>query len=168
MDKGSCVVVWDREDYIAEAEKQLSDRNMYRDVNFISKILQNLAETSNDIFKNLKRKGKITEKELKYFIINHKKATNLGKMYLLPKIDKRLYDLPGRPVISTCGTPAEKVSEFLDNQLKPVMQEGMSYIKDSNDFKHKIRDLKDIPNDALLVTADVVGLYPSIPHEAGL
>ena len=48
------------------------------------------------------------------------------------------------------------------------MLEGMSYIKDSNDFMHKIRDLKDIPNDALLVTADVVGLYPSIPHEAGL
>ena len=48
------------------------------------------------------------------------------------------------------------------------MKEGMSYIKDSNDFIYKIRDLKDIPNDALLVTADVVGLYPSIPHEAGL
>ena len=76
--------------------------------------------------------------------------------------------MPGRPVISTCGTPTEKVSEFLDNQLKPVMQEGMSYIKDSNDFKHKIRDLKDTPNDALLVTADVVGLYSTIPHEAGL
>ena len=100
VDRGSCVVVWDREDYIAEAEKQLSDKNMYRDVNFISNILQNLAETSNDIFKNFKRKGKITEKELKYFIINHKKATNLGKMYLLPKIHKRLYDVPERPVIS--------------------------------------------------------------------
>ena len=48
------------------------------------------------------------------------------------------------------------------------MREGMSYIKDSNDFMHKIRNLKDIPNDALLVTADVVGLHPSIPHEAGL
>ena len=72
-DKGSCVVVWDREDYISEAEKQLSDKNVYRDVNFKSKILQDLAETSNNIFKNLKRKGKITEKELKYFIINHKK-----------------------------------------------------------------------------------------------
>ena len=44
----------------------------------------------------------------------------------------------------------------------------MSHIKDSNNFMHKIRDLKDIPNDTLLVTADVVGLYPSIPHEAGL
>ena len=27
-DKGSCVVVWNRDDYIAEAEKQLSDKNM--------------------------------------------------------------------------------------------------------------------------------------------
>ena len=44
----------------------------------------------------------------------------------------------------------------------------MSYIKDLNDFMHKIKDLKDIPNNALLVTADVVGLYPSFPHEAGL
>ena len=94
----------------------------------------------------------------------HKKATNLGKMYLLPKIHKRLYDVPGRPVISNCGTPTEKASEFLDNQLKEVMQNGWSYIKDSNDFKH----LKNIPDNALLVTSDVVGLYPSIPHEAGL
>ena len=45
------------------------------------------------------------------------------------------------------------------------MQESWSYIKDSNDF---IRKTKDIPQDALLVTADVVGLYPSTLHEAGL
>ena len=77
-------------------------------------------------------------------------------MYLLPKIHTKLCDVPGRPVISNCGTtPTEKVSEFLDNHLKPVMQEGLSYIKDSSDFKYKIRDLKDIPNDALLVTANV-------------
>ena len=50
-DKGSCVVVWDREDYIAEAEKQFSDKNVCRDVNSKSKTLQDLAETSNDIFK---------------------------------------------------------------------------------------------------------------------
>ena len=59
--------------------KQLSDKIVYRDVNFDSNILQNLAETSNEIFKNVKRKRKLTGKELKYFIINHKKATNLRK-----------------------------------------------------------------------------------------
>ena len=115
VDKGSCVVVWDCEDYIAEAENQLSDKTVYRNVNFKSKILQDLAETSNDIFKNLEKKRKIKEKELKYFIINHKKAINLGKMYLLPKIYKRLHNVLGTPVISNCGKPTEKVSDFLDN-----------------------------------------------------
>ena len=48
------------------------------------------------------------------------------------------------------------------------MQESWSYIKDSNDFIKKVKNLKDIPQDTLLVTADVVGLYANIPHEAGL
>ena len=89
-------------------------------------------------------------------------------MYLLPKIDRRLYDVPGRPVISNCGTSNEKVSEFLDYLLKPVMQEGESYIKDRGDFLNKIKNINAIPENAILVTADVVGLYPSIPHQAGL
>ena len=33
-DKGSTVVVWERNDYILEAEKQLSDANIYKDVSF--------------------------------------------------------------------------------------------------------------------------------------
>ena len=87
-------------------------------------------------------------------------------MYLLPKIHKRLYDVPGRPVISNCGTPTEKASEFLDNHLQEVMQNGWSYMKNSDDFIMKIKHLKNIPDNAILMTADVVGLYPSIPHEA--
>ena len=74
-DKGSCVVVWDCESYIAVSEKQSSDKNMYRDVNFRGKTLQDLAETSNDIFRNLKRKGKLTEKKkLNTFFLSHKKT----------------------------------------------------------------------------------------------
>ena len=89
-------------------------------------------------------------------------------MYLLPKIHKRLYNVPGRPIISNCGTPTEKVSEFLDHHLQPVMKSGKSYVKDTGDFLEKIKSLGRIPEDAFLVTADVVGLYPSIPHDVGL
>ena len=89
-------------------------------------------------------------------------------MYLLPKIYKRLYDVPGRAVISNCGTPTEKGSEFLDHHFKPVMQQGESYIKDTGDFLNKIKNINAIPENAILVTAHVVGLYPSIPHQAGL
>ena len=48
------------------------------------------------------------------------------------------------------------------------MQKGKSYTKDSGDFINKTKSLQNIAEGAILVTADVVGLYPSIPHEAGL
>ena len=120
-DKGSCIVIWDRADYLREAEKQLSDKNVYQEVKFKKQMLSNLVDTSNKFFRGLKTKEFIAEKELKYFTYEYKKACNLGKMYLLTKIHRRFSDVPGRPVISNCRMPTEKVSEFLDFQLKPVM-----------------------------------------------
>ena len=97
-----------------------------------------------------------------------KNDTNLGKLYFLPKIHKKLSNVPGRPVISNCGTPTEKASEFLDHHLKPVMQSSWSYIKDSEDFLRKINQTENLPENSILVTADVLRLYPSSPHELGL
>ena len=51
----------------------------------------------------------------------------------------------------------------MDSHLKGTMQETWSYIKASNDFINKTKNL-----NALSVTGGAVGLYPSIPHEAGL
>ena len=161
------MVVWDRADYILEAEKHLHDKQVYKEVKFNENILTGLVEKSNRIFNRLCSHRLISESELKYFTYNFKKATNLGKFYFLPKIHKRLATVPGRPVISNCGTPTEKVSEYLDFLLKPVMQDGWSYIKDTGDFQ-KIKRLGKIPEGAILVTADVVGLYPNIPHDLGL
>ena len=76
-DKGSCIVVWDRNDCLREAEKQLEDPNVYRKVAFKDKILSQLVDCSNRFFKNLKMKGHITEKELKYFSYESKKSCNL-------------------------------------------------------------------------------------------
>ena len=64
--------------------------------------------------------------------------------------------------------PTEKVSEFLDSHMQPIIKKGWSYIKDSQDFINKSRKLGKIPDNAILVTADVVSLYPSIPHNVGL
>ena len=146
----------------------MSDKNVYKDVNFNEKLIQYLTETSNKIFRNLKNGGFITDKELKHFTFDYKRACNLEKLYFLPKIHKNLFNVPGRPVIFNCGTPTEKASEFLDCLLKTIMQESWSYIKDSADFIKKIDQIGDIPENAILVTADEVGLYPSIPRKAGL
>ena len=168
-DKGSCAVVWDREDYLADGYKQLSDSLTYAEVkNYKEKLLVDLTEKSNKILKKLRNKKVMTQKEFKYFTYSFKNPSCLGKMYLLPKIHKRLCNVPGRPVISNCVTPMYKMSEFLDHHLQPVMKGGKSYVKDTNHFLEKLKELGKVPPNAILVTADVVGLDPSIPQDAGL
>ena len=48
------------------------------------------------------------------------------------------------------------------------MKSGGSYIRDTGDFFAKINAAGEVPNGTILVAADVVGLYPSIPHSEGL
>ena len=107
------------------------------------------------MFSNLRRKNVITENENNYFRFNFKKATNLGKLYLLPKIHKSLCKVPGRPVTSNCGTPTEKVSEFLDHHLQPIMKQGESYNRDTGDFLAKLKAAGEVPQGAILVAVEL-------------
>ena len=151
-----------------EAEKQLSDKTISKDVIFNKNTIPNLTEKSNKIIENIKRRGFIGEKQLKYFRFDFKISCNLGKLYFLPKIHKRLSNVPGRRVIWNCETPTEKVSEFLDNHLQPIMRKGLPYIQELGDFINKFRRMGSIPDNAILVTTDVTALYPTIPHNVGL
>ena len=56
-DKGSIVVIWDRQDYLKEAERQLSDSSIYKEVKVIEKGLVDLVDKSNKIFVNLGRRN---------------------------------------------------------------------------------------------------------------
>ena len=162
-DKGSGVVVWDREDYLREADLQLSDTNIYEKIDYdpSSELLDKISKCIN----NIGRREEIDQEILRFFVVDNPK---LGRFYLLPKIHKRLKSVPGRPVISNSGYYTENISAFLDHHLQPLAKEVKSYIKDTNDFLKKLRDLPDLPDNAILCTIDVVGLYPNIPHKDGL
>ena len=68
-----------------------------------------------------------------YFFIKDPKST---RFYLLPKIHKRLHDVPGRSAISNCGF---FISSFLDFHLQVFVQKVKSYIKETNHFFRKIK-----------------------------
>jgi len=161
-DKGSGVVIMDRDKYVAEALRQLSDIGVYvaldRDPteDMIIKVNNRVEKANVD--------GSISDKTLEYLLVNS--TARAGRFYLLPKLHKR--GCPGRPVISGCNTPTERISEFVDHHLKPLVASIPSYVKDTNDFLHKLNDIGTLPQNALLVTIDVVGLYPHIPHNEGL
>ena len=88
--KGSCVVVWDRADYFAEAENHFSHGSTYKEVKLGEEELVRLVEQSNGMFKQLLSKKSISSEDYKYFSHAFKKSINLQNVYFLPKIHKRL------------------------------------------------------------------------------
>ena len=162
-EKGSGVVVWDREDYILEAENQLGDSAVY--LPFGNDPSESLHSVINQAMGRIRQRRDVDDKTLEHLMVNN---PNLGRFYLLPKIHARLNSVPGRPVISNSGFHTENFSEFLDFYLQPLAKSFRSYIKDTNHFLQKIQSLGNIPEDAILCTIDVVALYPSIPHNEGL
>ena len=132
-DKGSGIVVWDRDDYLEEAKKQLDGKEVYKKVN--GEVEGPLIKLIKGVLGNVRKRGDISDKTLDYFLVNNPK---LGRFYLLPKIHKRLHDVPGRPVISNSSYYTENISSFVEFHLKPLAQKVQSYIKDTNDFLKKL------------------------------
>ena len=60
-------MVWNRGDYLVEADKQLKDNETYESSSFKDADLIKLVEKSNSIFQSLRKRKLITEEELKYF-----------------------------------------------------------------------------------------------------
>ena len=125
----------------------------------------NLLNIILNTWEKIRKRGDVCTDTLNYFLI---KDAKFARFYLLPKIHKRLHNVPGRPVISNCRYYIENISLFLDFHLQPIAIKVKLYIKDTNDFLKKLRSLTNLPGNSLLCTMDVVGLYPNIPHDEGL
>ena len=84
--------------------------------------------------------------------------------YTLTKIHK---PTPvGRPIISGCDGPTERISAFVDHLLQPIAKVQPSYLKDTTDFINFIEKTK-LPPNTTLVSMDVTSLYTNIPQEEG-
>ena len=71
-------------------------------------------------------------------------------------------------MIFNCGTPTGNGSEIVNSHYKTIIQESRSYVKGSGDFVKKMNQIGNIPENPILVTADLMGLYPSIPLKNAL
>ena len=63
-------------------------------------------------------------------------------------------------MISGCNTPTEKISAFVDSQLKTLVSQIPSFVTDTNHFLNKLKVMGKFPDKPILVTIDAVGLYP--------
>ena len=116
-DKESSMVVWDRLDNLAEAEKELSDSNTYKEVKLSEKHQVKLVEKSNSMFEGLKKKGVVTERKINLSLILKRLVTLISYTFY-PKYIRSSVMWPRRSVTTNCGTPTRKVLDFLDYHLQ--------------------------------------------------
>jgi len=165
-DKGGAVVVMSRELYINEALRQLTNTFYYRELEY--PIFFSNVKKLNDILMKMQREGYINRKQFLY--LEAKETHKQRYFYMLPKVHKNRDKWPnlnmpdGRPIVADCGSESYRISEYIDYFLKPVSISHESYLKDTFDFIHKIRD-KPIEKDWLLVTGDVTALYTNMKIE---
>ena len=107
--------------------------------------------------------GYIDEKTKKYLVQTNVKP---GRFYILPYIHKT--GNPGRPIVSSNSHLTERISQFVDYHINPLVSTLNSHIKDTTDFLNKLSNLGNLPNNAILVTLDVSSLYSNIPHNQGI
>ena len=161
-DKGSNIVIMDREFYTKEALRQLTDTKFYtrctRDLTLDHH--QKVQELILDMFNK-----KIISEQCYKFLSTGGKRTSI--FYLLPKIHKNLLNPPGRPIVSSVDCPTERISMMLDIILQPLLLNTKSYIKDTPDFLRKIEELT-ILSEENFFTLDVTSLYTNIPLEESL
>ena len=154
-DKGSAVVVMNTRDYLREGYRQLSDTKYYTQLK--QDPTKSVCEKITETLVSMRNRGLITAENEHLSPIN----TTIGHFYLLPKIHKK--NIPGRPICSSVTHPTSRISKFVDAHIRDYVPKTKSYIRDTQDFITKIRELGPIPQGSILVTLDVSSLYTTMP-----
>ena len=94
------------------------------------------------------------------------KSPRTPQFYISPKIHKE--GNPGHPVVSTINCHTANISRYVDYHLQPIVKQIPSYVKDTNNFIHKINAVESVPKNSYLVTMDVRSLYTNIPNAEGI
>ena len=169
-DKGSRIVIMDRQQYIFEGLRQLNNPNHY--VELDAPIFQQTAIEAGNIITKLRDKKFINRKQERY--LRGENAPRARVLYLLPKIHKDPsswtipFEIPpARPIVSDCNSETYATAEFIEFYLNPLSVKHPSYIKDTYDFIEKVRNI-NVPQGAFLFSIDIDSLYTNINTVAGL
>lgn len=84
----------------------------------------------------------------------------IPKLHGLPKIHK--VPLKMRPIVSNISAPTYKLAKWLVKKFTEFDPPKGKFVKNAMDFAKKIKNIK-IEEDEIMVSFDIVSLYPNIP-----
>ena len=152
-------VVMNKTDKIREGQIQIDDKHNYRP---LSEPM--VKETHSKVLRlitDLHRENHIDDMTRKCQTPN---PPRILEFYTLTKIHK--LTITGRPIISGCEGPTERISSFIDRLLQPISEIQESYLKDTTDFINFIENEK-VKKRTFRLSMDVTSLYTNIPQNKG-
>ena len=163
-DKGTTTVVMNKQHKIREGQEQLDNRTHYLLLDI--PMAESTQERVQRVIDTLYREKHIDDMTKKW-LSQTPNPPRVPIFYTLTNIHK---PTPvGRPIISGCDGPTERISSFVDYFFQPIAKAQKSYLKDTTDldFINFIERTK-IPKNTTLVFMDVTSLYTNIPQEEGI
>lgn len=119
----------------------------------------------NKLFLRVQNKKRLSKLANSLLQLQNSKYLRIPIFYILPKMHKN--PVKGRPIVSSINSITYHTSKYLDALFQPVRRLLPGICFRSSDI---IQDMETFhcPPNAVIVTADVVSLYPNIPVEYGL
>ena len=110
------------------------------------------------------QKGQISQSTCNYLTTN---IDRTQQCYLSPKIHKDPHNPLGRPIVSGSAGPTDKISQFVDHFIGPLVPLSQSYIRNLTHLVNILNKLTMQPG-MILCTLDIPSLYTNIPHNEGI
>ena len=133
------------------------------------------VNTANENLEKILQEAKdnylITNAEYDAMLPEGKKLAKFYCTFKVHKEHKHGEAPPERPIVSGCGATFENANKFIEHHIKHIATTHPTYLQDTPDFLRYIEEINhdgELPDNAILVTFDVVGLFTNIPEEAGL
>ena len=153
-DKGTCLVVMDKEEYINKAQDLLKE-DTYR---VIPEDPTNKQKNKLILLlKKIKNEGGISEEKYK---IMYPTGAGISEFYGLPKVHKA--GVPLRPIVSSRGSVTYNTSKELARILKPLADRSTFSVQNTMDFVEQVKNIRLQPQECI-ISYDVKALFTSVP-----
>jgi hypothetical protein len=128
--------------------------------------IQLLVQTITDLV--LDYKQHLDEDEIKWILQPPKKQWEPMRFYITAKVHKK--PVKGRPIVPSMTWMTFHLSQWIANQLNPLIPATQWVLKDSYDLLEALKQLNltELPTTMRVASADVDALYPSMDINTGL